>query len=888
MSLKGKLVSTFFLMGLLPALTIVGITWLKNTDSLMDEASVKLKSYREIKAIEIETLFKTMQGQVRTLSANTLTVEAIKEFNKGFTRYASDSKKSVPSDRVEKSLLDFYNQQFGSQYKNVNNGNSPRGLAANVAALSQNGKALQYNYISANPNALGEKDSLADAEDGSAWSASHKKFHSSFKDYLYEFDYYDVFLVDIDSGNIIYSVFKELDFATSLKTGPYKNTGIGEAFNLSANATSKDFIGMTELGRYFPSYDAPAGFISSPVYDGDKKIGVLIFQLPVDKINAIMTSNKKWQETGFGTSGETYIIGKDKKMRSTSRFLVEDPVNYLDVMQSSMSVADLDYIKAKQTTIITQKIVSEGANAVIEGRTGFATFPDYRDVSVLSAYKPLNIEGLDWYLLAEMDEDEILIPLVKLRNLMLGILTFSAVIIGFSSTLFSKKLTAPINKLTEVMQHVEQSGDLSKRTEIYSEDEVGQIGRAFNSLMTSVEGAIKEVNSVMEGFGTGDFSNRVTLSLKGDLDSLKNATNHSVENVDTTMKTISEATSALGVGNFKKRMEGEFQGEYLQMQLNVNEAFSSLDNAITEINQVMVEVAKNDLTNRVDIELKGDLNLLKDAINQSIEGLSHTLVRIAGNTKQVATASSETSCAIGQISDGAQNQLHAMSQVAVAVKQSSQAVTEVAQDTASANKNATNAVHVVTRSQQKVDQMVAMVNVIASNSDKINKITEVIGGIANKTNMLSLNAAIEAARAGEHGAGFAVVAEEVRKLAEHSSNSASEITELVSQAVQDATKAVETAEEVRADMDAILEGSGSIEDKLRRIASAMEQQSATMHEITSNVDSMKSVAENSASASEEITATVVEVSRLADAVRNQIESFELVAEQSTVALALAK
>jgi len=109
---------------------------------------------------------------------------------------------------------------------------------------------------------------------------------------------------------------------------------------------------------------------------------------------------------------------------------------------------------------------------------------------------------------------------------------------------------------------------------------------------------------------------------------------------------------------------------------------------------------------------------------------------ITVNANQVATASSETSNAIGQISDGAQNQLHAMSQVATAVTQSGQAISEVAKDTALASSSSQESVRLVTGGQEKVAQMVEVVNVIALNSTNINKITEVIGAIANQTNML--------------------------------------------------------------------------------------------------------------------------------------------------------
>lgn len=243
------------------------------------------------------------------------------------------------------------------------------------------------------------------------------------------------------------------------------------------------------------------------------------------------------------------------------------------------------------------------------------------------------------------------------------------------------------------------------------------------------------------------------------------------------------------------------------------------------------------------------------------------------NTHQVATAANEFSGAIGQISDGAQNQRHAMNQVAAALRQTTTAVMDVTRNTEEASAKSRIAMDLVQDGQQKMGAMIEVVNNIAANSQKINKITEVIEGIANKTNLLSLNAAIEAARAGEHGKGFSVVAEEVGKLAANSAESTQEITLLVQQAVDEATRAVATVKQVAEDMLRIKASAHDTDGMLQRIAATMEQQSAAVEEINANMGNLNQIAENNANASEEITATVIELSRLADATRNEVTQF---------------
>ena len=282
---------------------------------------------------------------------------------------------------------------------------------------------------------------------------------------------------------------------------------------------------------------------------------------------------------------------------------------------------------------------------------------------------------------------------------------------------------------------------------------------AMREMTQTLRAAIGDINKTMSGLTEGNFSGRVTTELKGELEMLKNAVNSSIESFDTTMSALGDVVSALAGGDFDQRMNGNFKGDFQHIQGNVNGAMDELAQAMNEINRVMTQVANNNLSDHIAVELKGDLSTLKQSINQSVELLGHSMSQIAVNANQVAAASSETSNAIGQISDGAQNQLHAMSQVSTAVTQAGHAISDVAKNTAQASAGAQESVRLVTGGQEKVAQMVEVVNVIAQNSTKINKITEVIGAIANQTNMLSLNAAIEAARAGEHGAGFAVVAE---------------------------------------------------------------------------------------------------------------------------------
>jgi methyl-accepting chemotaxis protein len=461
------------------------------------------------------------------------------------------------------------------------------------------------------------------------------------------------------------------------------------------------------------------------------------------------------------------------------------------------------------------------------------------------------------------------------RNVLLiaaAIGLFLGLVISF---LVSRSIVKPVQLMHEAMTKIESTSNLSMRVRVESKDEVGQMAAAFNSMLSAQQSALGEVSSVVTALAEGDFSDRIRADLKGDLLTMKNAVNASVDSIQITMNGLNKIMQALYNGQFDVHSEGELKGAFKLAVDQAVDAMSAMQIMLGDVGKVMSGVAQGNLTVRVEAQGRGQLSHLRDDINKSLDSLSQAMQAINQNTHQVASAANEFSSAIGQISDGAQGQKHAMRQVSSAVNQTASAVVDVSRNTAEASNKSREAMQLIKDGQEKMDTMIEVVNSIAANSEKIHKITEVIEGIANKTNLLSLNAAIEAARAGEHGKGFSVVAEEVGKLASSSAESTQEITLLVQHAVSDALRAVDTVKQVANDMRRIEVSSNDTDGMLQRISAAMEQQSAAVEEINANIGSLDKIAENNANASEEITATVIELSRLADATRNEVGKFAI-------------
>jgi len=171
---------------------------------------------------------------------------------------------------MKKDLQQYYSAEFGTEYRNRNEGKQPP--LKDQFRMDDDSLFLQHQFISSNPNPLGSKEVMDTPEDGTTYSKLHEKYHPVVRSYLQKFGYYDIFLCDLETGDIVYSVFKELDFTTSLSTGPYSKTNFGRAFQMAAAADSPEDVFLVDYEHYVPSYEDPASFISSAIYDGDKKI----------------------------------------------------------------------------------------------------------------------------------------------------------------------------------------------------------------------------------------------------------------------------------------------------------------------------------------------------------------------------------------------------------------------------------------------------------------------------------------------------------------------------------------------------------------------------------------------------------------------------------------
>ena len=488
-SIRQKLLLGTLFLAIIPvAVTslIVGHESLKSgREALESQARESLIAQRASKAGQITDYFQSLSNQVQVLAASPDVIEAMRELPAAFDASVLNVA-DLPAQRAR--LGRYYTGDYVVEFQKRNAG-KPVDMSHNVAALSDSAMNLQYQYIAANPHALGSKSDLVRANDGSRYSELHAAIHPYLRTALAQFGLYDIFLVEPKNGAIVYTVFKELDFGTSLVSGPFAKSRLADAFRQSWKLESPGMVSLSEFGEYLPSYNDQAAFLGTPIFDGNRKIGVLVVQVPLDKINSVMTHEGKWKERGLGDTGETYLVSAaDGTPRSIARLAIENIDAY------AKSVSDAGYAKglanaveAKGTGVGLVPIKTQATAEVFEkGSAGYGVYPNYAKQSVLGAYAPLSVLGLKWAIIAEIESSEAFAPVTAVREKVVMWSTGIAVallglglLIAFS---LLRSVTRPITKLQNTVNAIAE-GDFEARSQLGGDDEFGQLSRAFDNLL---------------------------------------------------------------------------------------------------------------------------------------------------------------------------------------------------------------------------------------------------------------------------------------------------------------------------------------------------------------------------------------------------------------------
>jgi len=318
----------------------------------------------------------------------------------------------------------------------------------------------------------------------------------------------------------------------------------------------------------------------------------------------------------------------------------------------------------------------------------------------------------------------------------------------------------------------------------------------------------------------------------------------------------------------------------------------------------MEKFAQGDLSVGLAVENKDDLiGKLFTGFNNVVGNIRNIISKVTEAVQATASAANQISSSTEEMAAGAQEQSAQATEVAGAVEQMTKTIYETTKNTGQATEASKNSgkvakeggkvveetIHGMNRIAEVVKKSAETVQALGKSSDQIGEIVQVIDDIADQTNLLALNAAIEAARAGEQGRGFAVVADEVRKLAERTTKATKEIATMIKQIQKDTSGAVESmeqgtkeveigkqlAEKAGTSLQEIIHGAELVVDIVTQVAAASEEQSSAAEQISKNIESISSVTQESASGIQQIAHASEDLNRLTLNLQELIAQFKV-------------
>ncbi len=692
----------------LTALNVFSVTAVQEYlmyNATLENSENELLTYQENKKGELKNYLDTINDDIVLMSSSDNTKAAIRDFNEGWKAF--------------------------------------QGTAT---------QTLQNLYIDSNPNPLGQKEKLDAAQDGSLYSMVHAKYHPWMRKFLQLGGYYDIFLFNPE-GDLIYTVFKERDYATNMLTGEWKDTDLANAFRAGAQNASADSISFFDFKAYPPSNQAPASFISMPVRNDDGSLlGVLVFQMPIGKINDIVTKTES-----LGKTSAAYLVGEDHLIRTNHRLIDGD-------------------------VMLKEKIEEEAVDLALKGETGkLIGIDQHTKDKAITTYTPITFHGTTWGMITEISQNEVLERFNEIHNVAVICSLTILFIIALISIWYSNRLTKPMNGMVDTMKVLADGNNSISVPSLERHDEIGDMAKAVQ--------VFKENAMEME------------------------------------------------------RMEAE-----------------------AEKNKARSEEDRRATMNR----LADDFDKRTSSVIMSLTSASQQMQQTAERMTDASERTSEISSAVAAAATEADANVQT---VAAAAEELSASAREIAQQINTVATMANNASMEAESTSKEVKNLQEM-------AVSIGAVVGAIKEIAEQTNLLALNATIEAARAGEAGKGFAVVADEVKKLANETAQKTEEIDERVT-AIQGAINSSVAA------MDKIIRNVKSIDEATTSVTAAVEEQNAATGEIGRNVSEASSgtqqVSENIVSVQEkafetgEASKTVLEaaseLSKLSGELQQQVSGF---------------
>ena len=284
-------------------------------DEILNSRLEQMSSIKISKIQHLKDYFKQIKNIMEAKALTNKTSRLLWELDEGFEEFED---LDIDVDEAKEALIQYYKKEYLSRV-DYSIPNSPQKKdPSSYLPSADAGIIAQYLYLYQNPKNFDSKhEFISNPKYKDTYSDIHLQEHLSLITMLKKFGREDAYIVNPD-GIIIYSVYKNPDYATNLLTGPYKDTSLGKVFRKSQKLKPGE-VAVEDLSNYEPALNKKVAFMAMPIYFNKDYEGTLIFQFPMGKVDEIMNFNNEYDKVGLGETGEAYLVGPDLLMRSNSR-----------------------------------------------------------------------------------------------------------------------------------------------------------------------------------------------------------------------------------------------------------------------------------------------------------------------------------------------------------------------------------------------------------------------------------------------------------------------------------------------------------------------------------------------------------------------------------------